>query len=108
VRRARQQLLSFLLRHGRIYPTRRHWTRAHRRWLAEQRFEHPAQQIVFEELIQAIEQVMVQRDRLEQQMIALVPGWSLQPVVDALQALRGVALLAVTLIGPRWVVRFEC
>jgi transposase len=56
VRRARQQLLSFLLRHGRIYPTKRHWTRAHRRWLAEQRFEHPAQQIVFEELIQAVEQ----------------------------------------------------
>ena len=42
VRRARQQLLSFLLRHGRIYPTKRHWTRAHRRWLAEQRFEHPS------------------------------------------------------------------
>jgi transposase len=42
LRRARQQLLSFLLRHGRAYPTRSHWTSAHRRWLAEQRFEHAA------------------------------------------------------------------
>jgi transposase len=38
VRRARQQLLSFLLRHGRVYPTRRHWTRGHRRWLASPHF----------------------------------------------------------------------
>ena len=98
VRRARQQLLSFLLRHGHIYPTKRHWTRAHRRWLAEQRFEHAAQQIVFEELIQAIEQAIARRDRLEQQMIALVPSWSLQPVVAALQALRGLAVVgAITL-----------
>jgi transposase len=29
-RRVRQQLLSFLLRHGRICPTKRHWTHAHR------------------------------------------------------------------------------
>lgn len=98
VRRTRQQLLSFLLRHGRIYPTKRHWTGGHRRWLAEQRFEHAAQQIVFEELIQAIEQALARRDRLEQQMIALAQMWSLQPVVAALQALRGLAIIgAITL-----------
>ena len=45
----RQQLLSFLLRHGRIYSGGGHWTLAHRRWLAEQKFEHIAQQIVFQE-----------------------------------------------------------
>jgi transposase len=100
LRRARQQLLSFLLRHGRAYPTRSHWTRAHRRWLAEQRFEHAAQQIVFEELIQAVEQAQSRRDRLEQQMVALLPSWSLRGVVAALQALRGVASLsAITLMA---------
>jgi transposase len=50
LRRKRQQLLSFLLRHGRIFETRRHWTMAHRRWLADQKFEHPAQQIVFQRM----------------------------------------------------------
>jgi transposase len=100
LRRARQQLLSFLLRHGRIYPTRSHWTRAHRRWLAEQRFDHAAQQIVFEELIQVVEQAQSRRDRLEQQMVALLPSWSLREVVAALQALRGVALLSsITLLA---------
>jgi len=100
LRRARQQLLSFLLRHGRIYPTRSHWTRAHRRWLAEQRFDHAAQQIVFEELIQAVEQAQSRRDRLEQQMVGLLPSWSLRGVVAALQTLRGVAQLsAITLMA---------
>jgi transposase len=100
VRRARQQLLSFLLRHGRVFETKRHWTRAHRRWLAEQRFELPALHIVFEELIRAVDQEIERRDRLEAQMIALVPNWSLQPVVAALQAMRGLAIVgAVTLVA---------
>lgn len=46
LRRKRQQLLSFLLRHSRIYSGGGHWTLAHRRWLAGQKFEHAAQQIV--------------------------------------------------------------
>jgi transposase len=49
LRRKRQQLLSFLLLHGRIYDGGGHWTLAHRRWLARQAFEHAAQQIVFQE-----------------------------------------------------------
>ena len=53
LRRKRQQLLSFLLRHGRIYGGSGHWTLAHRRWLAQQSFEYPAQQIVFQEGIDA-------------------------------------------------------
>ena len=100
LRRARQQLLSFLLRHGRGYPTRRHWTHAHRRWLCDQSFEHAAQQIVFEELIRTVEQAEERRTRLEQQMIALVPGWTLAPVVAAIQALRGVAAIcAITVVA---------
>jgi transposase len=37
LRRKRQQLLSFLLRNGRIFSGRQHWSRAHLRWLAQQR-----------------------------------------------------------------------
>ena len=54
LRRKRQQLLSFLLRHGRIFSGRQHWTLAHRRWLAEQSFAHPAQQVVFQDAVEAI------------------------------------------------------
>lgn len=40
LRRKRQQLLSFLLRQSRIYSGGGHWTLAHRRWLAHQKFDH--------------------------------------------------------------------
>ena len=42
LRRKRQQLLSFLLRHCRIYGGGGHSTSARRRWLTRQSFEHPA------------------------------------------------------------------
>jgi transposase len=97
LRRKRQQLLSFLLRHGRIYDGRQHWTLAHRRWLAGQGFTHPAQQIVFEDAIAAIEEALARLQRLEQQLVAIVPHWSMAPVVDAYQAMRGASfLVAVT------------
>jgi transposase len=34
----RQQLLSFLLRHGRSYPDGKNWTKMHARWLTAQKF----------------------------------------------------------------------
>jgi hypothetical protein len=36
-------------------------------------FEHAAQQIAFEELIQAVEQAQARRQRLDEQMVALLP-----------------------------------
>lgn len=97
LRRKRQQLLSFLLRHSRIYSGGGHWTLAHRRWLARQSFEHPAQQIVFQEGIDAIEDAAQRLDRLEKQLAIIVPSWSMAPVVTAYQAMRGASfLVAVT------------
>jgi transposase len=97
LRRKRQQLLSFLLRHGRIFDGRQHWTLAHRRWLAGQSFAHPAQQIVFQDAIEAIDEALARLRRLEQQLVAIVPSWSMAPVVAAYQAMRGASfLVAVT------------
>jgi len=56
LRRARQQLLSFLLRHGRVYTGRTPWSKAHSSWLCGQTFEHPAHQIVLAEYRHAIEE----------------------------------------------------
>jgi hypothetical protein len=38
LKKKRQQLLSFLLRHGRIFPGGKNWTKMHERWLAKQTF----------------------------------------------------------------------
>src|ERR1700744_3087639 len=97
LRRKRQQLLSFLLRHSRIYSGSGHWTLAHRRWLAGQKFENAAQQIVFQEGIDAIEHSLQRLRRLERQLALVVPEWSMAPVVEAYQAMRGASfLVAVT------------
>ena len=55
---AKQQLLSFLLRHGLRYQHGSYWTMRHRRWLAEmRRFRYAHQQLAFEELKRAIDQI---------------------------------------------------
>jgi transposase len=103
LRRKRQQLLSFLLRHSRIFSGGGHWTRAHHRWLAGQTFEHAAQQIVFQEEIDAIEDALHRLRRLEKQRALIVPEWSMAPVVKAYQAMRGASfLVAVTMVGNRF------
>jgi transposase len=64
------------------------------------RFEQPAHHIVLEDCIAAVEAVTARRDRLEAHIEAALPDWSLAPVVRALQALRGMALVvAATLIA---------
>ena len=93
LRQARQQLSGFLLRHGHHY-NRPAWTLMHRRWLAGLRFEHAAHHIVLEDCIAAIEAATARRDRLEAHIAAALPDWSLAMVVRALQALRGMALVA--------------
>jgi hypothetical protein len=46
-----KHLQGFLLRHGRIHPGKKGWTKPYRRWLATVRFEHPAQQIVLQDYV---------------------------------------------------------
>jgi transposase len=93
LRQARQQLSGFLLRQGHHY-NRPAWTLMHRRWLAGLRFEHAVHHIVLEDCIAAVEAATARRDRLEAHIAAALPDWSLAPVVHALQALRGMALVA--------------
>jgi transposase len=92
-KKAKQRLGAFLLRHGRRYTGGKPWSRAHRRWLGEQRFVHPAQQIAFQEYVAAVEQCQERVKRLTEQIQILVPEWRLAPVVEAFQAMRGVSLI---------------
>jgi len=97
-KKAKQRLGAFLLRHGRLYSGGKPWTRAHRRWLGDQGFAHPAQQIAFQEYVDTVAHCQERVERLTEQIRQLVPHWRLAPVVAAFQAMRGVSLLvAVTL-----------
>jgi transposase len=98
LRRARQQLSGFLLRQGCHYG-RPAWTKLYRRWLAGLKFEQAVHHIVPEDYIAAVEAAEARRDRLTTQIEAMLPDWTLAPVVAALQTMRGMALVtAATLI----------
>jgi transposase len=98
--KARQHLQGFLLRHGRIHPGKKGWTGACRRWLAMVGFTHPAQQIVLPDYIDAVAHAEARVEHLTRQISDLLPTWSLAPVVEAVQAMRGVGfLVAVTVVA---------
>jgi transposase len=97
LRRKRQQLLAFLLRHSRNYNGGGHWTRAHRRWLAKSEVRTCRAADRFQEGIDAIQDAVQRLRRIEKQLALIVPEWSLAPVVEAYQAMRGASfLVAVT------------
>jgi transposase len=97
---AKVRLKAFLLRLGRHYEGRADWTEAHRRYLAKVVCPTPAQQIVFQESIRAVDEQVDRVKRLEAELLACTPTWRLQPVVAALQALRGVQwLVALTVVA---------
>lgn len=98
--KARQHLGGFLLRHAKIFAGQGAWTLAYRRWLTTVRFDHPAQQIVLQDYIYAVEDAEKRIARLVQQIEQLLEAWSMAPVVKAIQAMRGVAFInAVTLVA---------
>jgi transposase len=92
--RSRQQLLSFLLRHGRTYKAGKNWTQRHRSWLAGQTFQQQAHQIVFQDYVEAVWTSQERRDALVERITAMVANWSLGPLVEALRGLRGLDLLS--------------
>jgi transposase len=96
LRRKRQQVTSFLLRQGRSYAGRTTWSGRHRRWLAEQTFDHPEHQLVLQEAVDTAKEAEARLDRLGAALAEIVPTWSMAPVVAAYQAMRGVNFLAAT------------
>jgi transposase len=96
--RARQRLQSFLLRHGRRYPGRSHWTKTHLKWLAEQKFAQSSQQVCLDEYVEMVRQASERVQRLEEQVRELVSTWSMGPVVSAMTAHRGVSLVVAATV----------
>lgn len=91
VKVAKQQLLNFLLQHGLRYENGSHWTKRHRRWLAELRhFQCSHQQLAFEELKRAVDQTETRVATLDRANDEAFKTWRFALVVDAPRALRGV------------------
>jgi transposase len=100
LKNAKLRLKAFLLRLGRRYEGRADWNDAHRRYLAKVVCPTPTQPIVFQESMRAVDEQVDRVQRLEAELVERAPAWRLFPVVQALQALRGVQfLVAITVVA---------
>jgi len=94
------RLKAFLLRQDIRYTGRANWNPAHLRWLSEVVCPTPAQQIVFQEYVRAVSEHTERLGRLDQALQEQMQAWRLNPVLEALQALRGVQFtVAVTTVA---------
>jgi transposase len=96
LKRSKVRLKAFLLRQDIRYEGRANWNAAHLRWLARVVCPTPAQQIVFQEYVHAGTEQRERLERLETELHAAVKTWRLYPVVEAVQALRGLDLTGAT------------
>ena len=96
-RQARQRLGALLLRNDVRYNGKTAWTPAHRRWIAELKLPHGAQHIAFEEYAQAVDEA---GKRIEAAIRQELIHWRWAPVVQALEAFRGIRTIhAVRLVA---------
>jgi transposase len=99
LRAARFRLKSFLLRLDIRYTGTANWNKVHRRWLSEVVCPTPAQQIVFQEYLRSVSQHVERLEHIDAELHEIVPSWRLYPLVQALQALRGVQFTVATTIA---------
>lgn len=92
-KKSKQRLLSFLLRSGIRYTGGSPWSKAHMRWLSDIKMPHPSQQVVLQEYIGTVNQCKERVRRLTEQIPPLLSEWQLFPIVQALQAMRGVSMI---------------
>ena len=96
LRRAKQRLKSFLLRHGYRYKGKANWSEAHQRYLRTLVLPLPALKAVLEEALLAIDQAVHRVSRLDELLSVQVPRWRWYPAVQALMCLRGFQLTAAS------------
>ena len=99
-RRAKKQLLGFMLRNGMAYTGKTNWTQSHLNYIRKAAMPDPVQQIVLEEYIMEIDALEERVARLFAHMEEQLELWDREPMVRALMALRGFQIVtAMTLIA---------
>lgn len=103
--RARHRLGKFLLRHGWQRPEnlKSAWTNAHLEWIKTKvHFDQPAQEIALSDYVHQVEHLAARIERLEQAVLETARSAppQMRGVIEALQALRGIAqVTAVTIVA---------
>jgi transposase len=83
---ARHRVSKMLLGHGQVYPSPSTWTAAHRRWRSLQRFEEPVSEMVFADLIAAVDGLTARKMTIAQRLSELATDERWRPTVARLRA----------------------
>jgi transposase len=100
--RARHRLGKMLLRRGIVWEEgkKRNWSEAHMRWLRALKFEHPADKLVFEDYLLAIEHLEERLKGLESALEAAAQKDPYREQVAALRCFQGIdTVTAVTVVA---------
>jgi transposase len=68
-------------------------------WIRSQRFEQEAHNRVLPEYVRAVEEAEARVERLTKDIMELVETWHLKPLVQSMQALRGVRTLTAVILA---------
>jgi len=91
--RTRLRLMAFVLRHGRVMPSRS-WCGQRRSWLGQQRFDQQGAQAAFDDYVTAIDVVDRRIELLERQIAEQAQSGSHAELVARLRCLRGIDTLS--------------
>jgi transposase len=91
--RARHRLSKLLLRHGIRFADGASWTARHQRWLATVTLDWPAAQTTLLDARGAIDALAYRRERLEREILGLLPSSPWQVQVGRLRCLRAIDTL---------------
>lgn len=90
---ARHRVSKMLLRHGRVYPKSTTWTADHRRWLSKQQFDEPASELVFADLVAAVDGLSSRKAAIALRLSQLALDQQWWPTVSRLRSFRGIDTL---------------
>jgi transposase len=98
--RARHRISKMLLRYGVVFAGGTHWTKRHREWLRQYRFEDKMVQQVFDSYLLAVAQVEERLKRMDEQLEQVAQGERYLEQVGWLRCLRGVdTVTAMTVLA---------
>jgi len=100
LRRVKQRLLKFILRHGHMFTEgKEHWTQIHWRWMDKIEFDHEHERTVYEEYRSQIKSLEERLARLEKQIIETAESPRYKTAVSKLRAFKGIDyIIALSLL----------
>jgi transposase len=90
--RCRHRVSKLLLLHGRVYDGSA-WTKTHRQWLAQQRFDEPAAELAYLDCLAAVDGLVARKQALDERLSRLAFEGDWTQTVSRLRCFRGIDTL---------------